>query len=263
VFIFIYFVHGLDSEQISRVNIYMSHLESLLIGNDPQIVLLHEGLGSVSTWGNFPHLLHDATGLGVFVYSRYGYGKSSPKPLPWSLNYFEEEADFLSELLPKIGFKQGYIFGHSDGASITSVYMGKYKDSRVKGLTLIAPHFFTEEYSLKSIRDAKTAYETGELKAKLARHHQHVDNAFYGWNNSWLHDEFKNMNIEQYLPHIPCPVHVIQGLQDQYGTLKQVESAVKHCKNVTTTLLENCGHNPMREQTEQTLKALCRFQSAT
>src|SRR6185437_1311075 len=149
----------------------------------PTLVLLHEGLGSVVLWGDFPDKLAAATNCGVFVYSRAGYGKSSPVKLPRPLTYMHDEArDTLPKLLDAIGFQRGILLGHSDGASIAAIYAGSHQDHRVGGLTLIAPHFFTEDMGIASIVAAKEAYETTDLKQKLARWHKDVDNAFYGWN---------------------------------------------------------------------------------
>jgi pimeloyl-ACP methyl ester carboxylesterase len=235
-------------------------IESVLYGVTPEVILLHEGLGSVSTWGEFPRLLHAATGKGVFAFSRRGYGKSSHKPAPWGDKYMHEEADWLGGYLDKIGFKSGYLIGHSDGASIVSLYMGQTQDKRVKGIALIAPHFFVEELALTAIAQAKTTYETTNLREKLARHHAHVDDVFWGWNGAWLSDEFKQWNIESYLPLIPCKTLLIQGRQDQYGTLAQLECAKKHIETyVREVIIENCQHNPAKEQVLAVLEALKPF----
>jgi pimeloyl-ACP methyl ester carboxylesterase len=235
-------------------------IEAKCFGVKPEIILLHEGLGSVSTWGEFPLKLHEATGKGVYVFSRHGYGKSSRKPAPWGADYMHKEADWLKSHLDEIGFESGYLVGHSDGASIASIYVGKFKDTRVKGLALIAPHFFVENFSLSSIAEAKKAFETTNLREKLARHHLHVDDVFWGWNEAWLSSEFKNWNIEKFLPTLPCPILFLQGLQDQYGTLAQLESLKKNLTQpLHEALIENCQHNPAKEQPKQTLAALKEF----
>src|SRR5580698_2980908 len=148
----------------------------------PTIVMLHEGLGSAALWGDFPDQLAAATGAGVFVYSRAGYGASSPVMLPRPLDYMHIEAlDVLPKLLDLIGFRRGLLLGHSDGASIAAIHAGAHQDHRIQGIALIAPHFVFEDISVNSIAEIRKAYETTELKARLARWHHHVDNAFYGW----------------------------------------------------------------------------------
>src|ERR1700731_5067861 len=166
-----------------------AHLEYRMIGpapdEAPTIVMLHEGLGSAGLWGDFPDRLQAATGVGVLVYSRAGYGASTPVKLQRPLDYMHIEAlDILPKLLDSIGFRRGLLLGHSDGASIAAIYAGGVQDHRVRGLTLIAPHFIVEDVGLAAIRDAKTAYENGDLKTRLARWHRNVDVAFYGWNGA-------------------------------------------------------------------------------
>src|SRR5579864_789725 len=163
------------------LNIGTSDLEYRHIGPPPQdaptLVLLHEGLGSVGLWGEFPDKLAVATGTGVFAYSRAGYGASTPVTLPRSLDYMHTEAlDVLPKLLEQIGFRRGLLIGHSDGASIAAIYAGGIQDHRVRGLSLIAPHFIVEDISVTSIEGIKREYEAGKLKEKLARWHNDVDN---------------------------------------------------------------------------------------
>ncbi|MGY3371147.1 pimeloyl-ACP methyl ester carboxylesterase [Bradyrhizobium sp. GM2.4] len=169
----------------------------------PTIVMLHEGLGSVGLWGDFPEKLREATSAGIFVYSRAGYGQSSKVALPRPLDYMQREAlDVLPKILDAIGFRRGLLLGHSDGASIATIYAGAHQDHRLNGLVLIAPHFIVEDISVKSIADIKTAFETTDLKAKLARWHTDVDNAFYGWNAAWLDPKFRDWDISEYLAYI-------------------------------------------------------------
>jgi pimeloyl-ACP methyl ester carboxylesterase len=158
----------------------------------PTIIMMHEGLGCVGLWNDFPDKLQQATRCGVFVYSRAGYGKSSPVALPRPLSYMHDEArDMLPALLDAIGFRRGLLLGHSDGASIATIYAGTHQDHRVGGLVLIAPHFFTEDSGIASIEEARKAYETGDLRQRLARWHKDVDNAFRGRNGAWLDPEFR------------------------------------------------------------------------
>src|SRR5215475_5328151 len=245
-----------------------SDLEYRMIGpapdTAPTIVMLHEGLGSAALWGDFPDKLQQATGAGVFAYSRAGYGNSSPVTLPRPIDYMHREAlDVLPKLLTRIGFQRGILVGHSDGASIAAIYAGGVQDHRIRAIALMAPHFIVEDISVTSIAEIKTAYETGNLRDKLARWHKHVDNAFYGWNGAWLDPEFRNWDISDYLAYIRIPVAVIQGADDQYGTLRQIEIAEEECYcPVDVTIIEGAGHSPHREAPEKTLNTISEFANA-
>jgi pimeloyl-ACP methyl ester carboxylesterase len=230
-------------------------------GEAPTIVMLHEGLGSAAMWGDFPDRLASATGAGIFVYSRAGYGQSSPVTLPRPLSYMHEEArETLPRLLSTIGFKRGLLFGHSDGASIATIYAGSIQDHRVRGLILIAPHFFVEDLSIASIAEAKTAYAQTDLRVKLARWHKDPDNAFRGWNDAWLDPQFREWNITTELAYIRVPVLIVQGQEDQYGTVRQIEAAQEECYcPVEVALLAGAKHSPQREAPEATLKAVSEF----
>jgi pimeloyl-ACP methyl ester carboxylesterase len=230
----------------------------------PTIVMLHEGLGSVSLWGAFPEKLAEATRAGVFVYSRAGYGRSSPVPLPRPLDYMTGEAtEVLPRLLNAIGFRRGILLGHSDGASIAAIYAGSIQDHRVRGLALLAPHFFVEEFSLEEIRRAKERYAAGDLREKLARHHADVDDAFRGWNDAWLDPDFGRVfDIVEPLAYIRVPILIVQGEDDPYGTAKQIEVAEEECYcPVDAVLLPGCGHSPHRDRPEETLEAVAAFVS--
>jgi pimeloyl-ACP methyl ester carboxylesterase len=227
----------------------------------PTLVLLHEGLGCVGLWGDFPEKLQKATCCGIFVYSRAGYGQSSPVKLPRPLTYMHDEArDILPKLLDEIGFRRGLLIGHSDGASIAAIYAGTHQDHRVGGLALIAPHFFTEDPGIASIVAAKKAYETTDLRQRLSRWHANVDNAFYGWNGAWLDPDFRKWDITEQLAYIRVPILVVQGEDDQYGTVKQIEAAEQECYcPVEVALLPGARHSPQREAPEATLKAISDF----
>ncbi len=227
----------------------------------PTLVLLHEGLGCVGLWADFPEKLSSATGAGVFVYSRAGYGKSSPVKLPRPLSYMHDEArETLPRLLDVIGFRRGLLVGHSDGASIAAIYAGSHQDHRVGGLVLIAPHFFTEDAGIASIAEAKKAYETGELRARLSRWHADVDNAFKGWNGAWLDPEFRKWDITEFLAYIRVPVLIVQGRDDQYGTVKQIEVAQEECYcPVEVAVLPGARHSPQREKPEAALEVISEF----
>ena len=247
------------------VDIGGQRLEYHFIGPQPDqaptLVLLHEGLGCVGLWNDFPEKLAAATGTGVFVYSRAGYGKSSPVSLPRPLSYMNDEArEILPKLLDAIGFRRGLLIGHSDGASIAAIYVGSHQDHRVGGLVLIAPHFFTEDPGIASIVEARKAYETGDLRARLARWHDDVDNAFQGWNEAWLDPQFRKWDITEFLAYIRVPMLIVQGENDQYGTVKQIEVAQEECYcPVEVALLPKARHSPQRDVPEPTLKVVSDF----
>jgi pimeloyl-ACP methyl ester carboxylesterase len=227
----------------------------------PTIVMLHEGLGSVTTWGDFPQKVAEKTGVGVFVYSRAGYGKSSGIMLPRPLDYMQREAtDVLPKLLDAIGFRRGILLGHSDGATIAAYYAGSVQDHRVRGVILMAPHFFMEQGNIDAIRQTIVAYETTDLRAKLARHHADVDAAFKGWSGAWLDPGFLKFDTTDALAYIRVPVLVVQGAADPYGTLAQVKVVEDECYcPVETLVLEGTGHAPHREKAAETLGRIAEF----
>jgi pimeloyl-ACP methyl ester carboxylesterase len=197
----------------------------------------------------------------VFSYSRAGYGNSSPSKLPRSVAFMHEEAQqVLPRVLAAIGFRRGLLIGHSDGASIAAIYAGSVQDHRVRGLALMAPHFFTEDMGIAEIVRAKAAFETGELRAKLARLHANPDNAFYNWNGPWLLPEFRQWDLTDALAHIRVPILIVQGEGDQYGTVRQIEVAQEECYcPVEVVLLPDARHAPYREAPAATLKAISDF----
>jgi pimeloyl-ACP methyl ester carboxylesterase len=227
----------------------------------PTIVLLHEGLGSVAQWNNFQEPLAEATQAGVFAYSRAGYGASSTIALPRPLTYMHDEAlQVLPQVLDAIGFRRGLLVGHSDGASIAAIYAGGLQDHRVRGLSLIAPHFVVEDCSIEAIAQAKLAYDSGDLRGRLAKWHKDVDVAFRGWNEAWLHPEFRKWEITESLAYIRVPVQIVQGEADPYGSMRQVQIADEECScPVDIVVLPNVGHSPHREAFEATLQAVARF----
>ena len=227
----------------------------------PTIVLLHEGLGCVALWRDFPERLAAATGHGVFVYSRQGYGQSDPVPLPRPLDYMTREAvEVLPKVLEAIGFRSGVLLGHSDGASIAALYPGNVQDHRIRGLILIAPHFFTEPEGLASIAKAKEAFDGGDLRARLARYHADVDGAFRGWNDAWLDPAFRPWNIAYAIDYIRVPVLAIQGADDQYGTLAQIDVLEEGLYSpLDRVIVEGAGHAPFLEKPEQTLAEITEY----
>ena len=242
-----------------------AQLEYRMIGPSPDdaptLVMLHEGLGSAALWGDFPDKLAAATGACVFAYSRAGYGASSPAILPRPIDYMHVEAlEVLPKILDAIGFRRGLLVGHSDGASIAAIYAGGVQDHRVRGLALLAPHFVVEDISVQSIAEIRTAYQTTELRAKLGRWHKDVDNAFYGWNDAWLNPEFRDWDISEYLAWIRVPVAIVQGADDQYGTIRQIGIAKEECYcPVDVSIVAGAGHSPHREAAEITLKTIAEF----
>lgn len=227
----------------------------------PVLVFLHEGLGCVSTWRDFPARLADATGCGALVYSRAGYGGSDPVPLPRPLRFMHDEALVLPQVMDAAGVGQAILVGHSDGASIALIHAGSGSDARVRGLALEAPHVFCEDLCVRSIRAAGDAYRGGTLKRGLERYHgPNVDVAFWGWNGAWLDPGFRDWNLEEYLPGIEVPLLLVQGEQDEYGTLRQLEAIEAGCRGpVRRLLLPDCGHAPHRDQGGRTLDAMAAF----
>lgn len=226
----------------------------------PTIVFLHEGLGSLGLWRDFPDQLANETGCGALVYSRRGYGNSEPITLPRPLDYMEHEGEReLPALLRELKIEDPFLFGHSDGASIALVFAGS--GFAVRGLILEAPHVFVEELSIRSIEKARDAYEQGNLREKLSRWHaNNVDNAFRGWNGAWLDPKFRGWNIERYLSGIRAPTLLVQGLGDEYGTGAQLDAIVRGVNGkVQLDLFENCGHSPHQEQPGRTLALASTF----
>lgn len=230
-------------------------------GEAPTIVLLHEGLGCVSLWRDFPGKLAEATGHGVLVYSRAGYGQSDPDERPFPLDYMTRHAiDVLPAVLDAIGFREGVLLGHSDGASIAAIYAGSVQDHRVRGLVLVAPHFFTEPGQLRSIAAAGEAFEAGELRDRLARHHADVETAFKGWNEAWLHPDFEAWNIEEVIDYFRIPVLAVQGTQDQYGSRAQLDViAARSYAPVDIELIEGAAHAPFLDRPEETMAVIAEF----
>lgn len=229
----------------------------------PEIVFLHEGLGSISGWREFPGQVVARTGCSGIVYSRCGYGNSEAVPSERQVQYMHQEAlKALPELLDKADVKNPILLGHSDGASIAIIYAGTHDTGsrRPKAIILLAPHVFVEEVGLEGIAATKVLFETTDFAQKLSRHHRDAAASFWGWNRIWLKPEFRNWNIEEYLPRITCPVLAIQGVDDQYGTLAQLEAIERGVRGRFERVeLENCRHSPHRDQPERTVEAIGKF----
>ncbi len=228
----------------------------------PTLVFLHEGLGSVSTWRAFPAEVAEATGCGALVYSRVGYGLSEAVPLPRPLSYMHDEAERLPAILDAFQVRRAILFGHSDGGSIALLHAADETSApRLLGLVLEAPHVFVEPISVTSIAEAREAFVHGDLRERLRRHHHgNVDCAFLGWNGAWLDPGFLTWNLESKLPEVHVPTLVIQGEDDAYGTLAQVESIARGVgAKVERCILPACGHSPHRDKPMETLAATAGF----
>lgn len=228
----------------------------------PTLVFLHEGLGSVSLWKDFPDLLAETAGCGALVYSRAGYGASDAAELPRPVRYMHDEATtVLPEVLDRLEVRDAVLVGHSDGGSIALIHAAQCTAPRIRALILEAPHVFVEDLSVRSIAAAAEAYRTTDLRARLERHHgANVDVAFWGWNRIWLDAEFRHWNIEALLPRVRVPTLVIQGSDDPYGTLAQVDAIQARAGGpVQTLVLEECGHSPHRDHPEAVLRAMASF----
>ncbi len=228
------------------------------------LVLLHEGLGCVAMWKNFPRQLAELTGCPVLAYSRSGYGGSSPCPLPRSPGFMHDEAlKVLPKVLDAAEVQKAVLVGHSDGASIALINVGGLVDGRILGLILMAPHVFVEELTITSIAAVQSAYRKAGLRKQLARYHgDRVDYTFLGWSQIWLQPEFRDWNIEAYLPQIKLPVLLIQGRDDNYGTLLQLEKITAKLPGDTEVIiLSDCDHAPFRDRPAETLQAIEAFLS--
>jgi pimeloyl-ACP methyl ester carboxylesterase len=229
----------------------------------PTLVFLHDGIGCAATWRDFPAKLARKTGCGALVYSRAGYGASDPVPLPRPISYMHEEGfTGLPQVLDAAGVRTAYLVGHSDGGSIALLHASTPRaHPRVRGLLLEAPHVFCEEVTVRSIERARGEFLHGDLRAKLARYHgRNVECAFWGWNRAWLDPGFRSWNIEDCLPAVTVPALVVQGVDDPYGTLLQVEAIERGCGGpVRRCVLERCGHSPHRDRPEETLQEMASF----
>jgi pimeloyl-ACP methyl ester carboxylesterase len=223
---------------------------------------LHEGLGCVALWRDFPAKLATATGCGALVYSRLGYGRSDACELPRPLRFMHDEGlRVLPTVLALVGVRQYVLVGHSDGGSIAIVHAGGAATDSLRGIIVEAPHVFCEDLTVRSIRKAKEAYENGDLRRRLEKYHGvNTGCAFRGWSDAWLHADFTTWSLEEYLPRIKAPMLVIQGEEDEYGTSAQVEAIARQAgAGAEVLLLPQCGHAPHREQEATTLQTMARF----
>ncbi len=225
----------------------------------PAMVFLHEGLGSVSMWRDFPQRVADATGCEAVVYSRYGYGRSTVRREVRKTGYMHDEALLaLPALLDALALPSPFLFGHSDGGSIALIHGGG-AGRPLSGIIAMAPHEYVEEKAIAGIRLAKVAYETTEFRSRLSRFHGDVDSVFWGWNETWLSADFQGWNIEAYLPAIACPVMAIQGEDDEYATMEQIDCIARAAKDVDLLKLADCRHSPHKDQPEAVIEAVAGF----
>jgi pimeloyl-ACP methyl ester carboxylesterase len=228
-------------------------------GAAPVVVFLHEGLGSLSMWKDFPREFCAAHGFTGFVFSRYGYGGSTAKPSEerWTPDFMHRQADeVLPALLAHTGIQRPWLFGHSDGGSIALLHAARHP---VAGVVAVAPHLFVEDVAIASIEKARDAYEATDLRARLARHHADPDSAFRGWNDVWLSPAFRRWNIEREMATIACPVLAVQGEGDEYGTLAQIDAIAARLPKTRLLVIADCGHSPHRDQPEILSREAGRF----
>lgn len=231
----------------------------------PLMVFLHEGLGSVAMWRDFPSKLVDALGWRGLVYSRPGYGRSTPRAAEetWGPDFMHHQAEqVLPTLLRALDIDtehaRPWLFGHSDGGSIALLHAAAFP-TRVSGLVVLAPHILVEEVAIENIAKAREAYLAGSLRAGLAKHHEDPDSAFWGWNDIWLNPAFRDWTIERELATITCPLLAVQGLDDEYGTLKQIHGIAERVPQAKLLELADCGHSPHRDQPERVIAATADF----
>lgn len=224
----------------------------------PVLVFLHEGLGSVAMWRDFPARLCAAAGVRGLVYSRPGYGRSTPRAPGerWHPDFMHRQArEVLPALLQHLGVQRPWLFGHSDGGSIALLYAAAFPRA-LQGAIVLAPHILVEELSVASIAKAREAYLATDLKQRLARYHDDPDSAFWGWNDIWLAPGFRDWSIEEELGAIACPLLAIQGLDDEYGTLEQIRGIARRVPHARLLELPDCGHSPHKDQPEAVIEAV-------
>jgi len=228
----------------------------------PTLIFLHEGLGCAGMWRDFPEKLADITGCGSLVYSRLGYGRSEPCDLPRPIRYMHDEGlEVLPELIKAARIRECILIGHSDGGSIALLYAGGTPAIPLQGMITEAAHVFCENINIQSIRQAKEEYLKSNLFEKLKKYHGvNTDCAFRGWNEAWLHPDFLSWNIEEYLPGINVPILIIQGEDDNYGTIAQVETIAEKTGGISEIeMLAECGHSPHKDRGDTVLEVMKRF----
>lgn len=228
--------------------------------NAPLIIFLHEGLGSISMWRNWPEQVCQTLKCRGLVYSRYGYGQSTPRRPgePRTLRYQHDEAENdLPALLKALGLddEKPILYGHSDGGSIALIYAATYPD-RVSAIAVAAPHYLVEDITINGIVAAKDAYAKTDLGVRLGRHHRDPDSVFFSWTDTWLMPEFRHWSIENLLGRIRCPILAIQGIDDEYGTLEQIKGIQRHAAQTRLCIIPDCGHSPHRDASDTVIREL-------
>ncbi|TAH42360.1 MAG: alpha/beta hydrolase [Betaproteobacteria bacterium] len=225
----------------------------------PTIVFLHEGLGSISMWRDFPQKVADATGCEAVVYSRAGYGRSGPEALPRDKHYMHEQGQrVLPAFLEALAIERPILLGHSDGGSISLICAGG-TGTPLAGVVVMAPHVMVEDLSIDGIRLAREAYLNTDLPVRLGRYHTRIDAVFWAWNDTWLSPWFRDWNIEEFLPRIACPVMAIQGEDDEYGTMEQIDRIAAQVRDVDLVKLADCRHSPHKDQEQAVIDAVVGF----
>ena len=227
----------------------------------PVMVFLHEGLGSVALWKDFPDQLCKSIGMRGLVYSRPGYGRSTPRGQDehWGPDFMHQQAfEVLPALLSALNISRPWLFGHSDGGSISLLYASRFS-AACQGAIVVAPHIMVEDISIASIQIARDAYLHEGLRDKLARYHDDVDSAFFGWNDVWLSPAFRHWSIEAELETLRCPLLAIQGEEDEYGTMEQISGIRRILPETVLLPVPNCGHSPHRDQPHLLIEAVQAF----
>ncbi len=231
----------------------------------PLIIFLHEGLGSLSMWKDFPARLCHAVGGRGLVWSRPGYGRSTARAAAehWTPDFLHTQAHvvlpaLLRALATDTALRPPWLFGHSDGGSIALLHAARFQQ-QVAGVIVLAPHIVVEPLSIAGIEQTRTAYLQTDLRERLTRHHDDPDSAFWGWNDIWLHPEFRHWSIESELAGILCPLLAVQGLEDQYGTLEQIRGIARRAPQTELLELAQCGHSPHRDQPQALIAAAANF----
>ncbi len=223
------------------------------------LILLHEGLGSISLWKNFPQRLAEAAGMPLLVYSRYGYGQSDVLTEPRTPSYMHHEAlTVLPQLLDALAVEMPVLVGHSDGATIALIHAAR-SGRPVAAIAAMAPHEFVEDETVAAIRETRTLYETSDFPARLGHHHRDANKTFYGWNDIWLSPEFRAWDIRELLPSIACPILALQGIQDEYASMEQIEVIGRNAPDTRLLKLDQCGHSPHRDQPLAVIEAITGF----
>jgi pimeloyl-ACP methyl ester carboxylesterase len=241
-------------------------VESLFVGSvgaaRPVLVFLHEGLGSAAMWRDFPHRLCEAGGYRGLVFSRPGYGRSTPRSAleRWGVDYLHVQARVvLPAVLKTAGVEHApWLVGHSDGASIALIHAATFPD-QTAGVVALAPHIFVEDRTVARVARARQAYLTTALRERLTRYHDDVDSAFWGWNDAWLDPAFRDWSIETLLGSITCPVLAVQGNGDEYGTMAQLDGIAAAVPRAQLLKLAHCGHHPHRDRAETVIAAITAF----